>query len=419
MAAAAGRPQERTPLRIDVDLVAEPATASAPDAIPRAIASRFHSESEPIAVAPDPAPAPRGLGLSPELLGRLDRRAMSADELAQVGHVLGQVAFPGPNGQAYLRDALLVAERQERPLQVRFHLGDRELERLPWELVRASAADGRSGDPGYVAANRWTSLVRCPPEGPRARSGPLDVFAVEAIGTGGDDGELRRGPPIPGIAADSIRIPDPCTHRRVVLRTRQRPGGCPVFYLLTHGHRADGSGRPTVSLSDRRVDAAELGQLLAECHTQLAVIAACDVGSGAGWSGFGATLARHVPAVVSMQARVDVGGAERFVARVLHELQCGATIDWAVAEARREVRLSSPFADWWVPMLHAHDPDGLRFDVANGHHDDGRGNGANRRADPPALARHTVFLAPAGTGPVVSLTVRHGAVHRGEASYLE
>ncbi len=332
---------------------------------------------------------------------------MLADDIAQVGTLLGQIAFAGAEALDYYHDARSAAHRRNKTLEIRLHLATPELERLPWELMMLRHGHPDDRDYRYAALDPRTTMVRCHSEGVEPRTPqPFEVFEADAYerqqsrrasGNGDGDGDVGRyrwSPQfkIDEIDPDSIRPPTACTFERITHRLDGRADGCAIFYLLTHGERLQ-TGKPVVELSGETLDAPRLGYLLAGHGTQLAIIAACSAGVGDRWLGFGATLSRYVPAVISMQSRVDVSAAERFVTHVLQELRQGSPVDRAVAHARRQIEASGPFADWWVPILHGNRSADVGFTVT----------------DPlPVAVRGAVFVQTRGSDEPRSFVLEDG-----------
>jgi hypothetical protein len=272
-----------------------------------------------------------------ELMYRADREAFLALDTATP--IVRHLAVPQPNRLAPLASPLrvLIAAAGAPDLAVANEC------RALAELAEASV---------HLALK----LVERPTLGllRRALVAPLDVFHF--IGHGGFDGATGQG----YLVLDRDEMPS-STGRD--LSSSDGPAG-------EHAAHGEGEGY----LPHRAQGAPVRGEVLANLLTgrekpRLAVLNACSTARAAGAEGlppFGGIAAAlvlgGVPAVVAMQRPIEDRAACELSVALYERIAAGASLEEAVAEARRAVYAACPSSfDWAIPALFLRLEDGRLF----------------------------------------------------------
>ena len=148
-----------------------------------------------------------------------------------------------------------------------------------------------------------------------------------------------------------------------------------VFHFIGHGEfRAKkGEGQLVFEDKSRRSDprgADEFGPLLHDCRPlRLVVLNACEGARGSLDdinSSVAAALTRQsIPATVAMQFTITDDAAMVFAGRFYRAIASGFSIEAAVGEARKAMRIQHPL-EWGTPALYMSYTDGVLFEPSGG-----------------------------------------------------
>jgi formylglycine-generating enzyme required for sulfatase activity len=293
-----------------------------------------------------------------------------------VGEALYRAVFTGRVGRLFHESVARLAPGQT--LRLRLHLDDvSELSRIPWEYLR---------DPDwglFLAQTSRISIVRylgiLDPGRPLPGAPPLKVVVVSAqpkdlpaLAAGEEWEHLRAAL---GGKASSRRV-----HLEVLpsstfeaLAERLHRGPCHVLHFLGHGSFDVPSKTGKLFFEDDRgrsapIDADRLSTLLFESDVRLVVLNTCrgaEASVDDAFSGVAQALVRQgIPAVVAMQFEITDRAAVRFAKKFYRPIAEGASIDFSLAQARRELYFHGDDAEWGTPVLYTCAPDGHLFEVA-------------------------------------------------------
>lgn len=315
--------------------------------------------------------------LLPEAPLALDLHALRAAELdpRAYGRLLAGAVFAK---RSFWEQAQAYAAGRGADLRLRLRIAESAaaLHALRWERIcdpdgDPVAASGRvallryvpSRDPQPVPAPALDALralvaVACPNDA--ARYG-LSVFNAAAE----HERALQALAGAPWVAA---LAPDAPAGRATPARLNELlRHGCELLYLACHGTLGP-QGQPVLWLeredgTAERLPGAELVRQLAALdegrRPLLVILAVCHSAGGDGSAAsaaLGHQLARAgIPAVLAMQGLAPVDLVARFVPTVLQELFQHGSIDRAVAVARADLPLDTP---WWLPVLYTRVEDG-------------------------------------------------------------
>ena len=289
------------------------------------------------------------------------QRRLAELERRSLGSVLLRAVAPDEYTLQELRRRIADWTSSGNAIRLVLVMDDHRLEDIPWELLYDS-----DSELGYLALRPGVSIRRAgkPHEEPRPEgaTGPLRIFYVFAGRIPGRTLEEERWANSEGLAA----VIDPASLAtgdgtwedvaKGLIGCGEQPN---VFHFTGHGERTEsGPGRlvfpaPAESPPYAYVGADQVGPVLHQAGVRLAVLAACEVGLGLDWRGFGSDLLKYVEAVVSMQAPVDDVAAQLFCEELYLALGRGWDLDRAVAHARKAAYNSREGQqDWWIPMVH-------------------------------------------------------------------
>ncbi len=328
--------------------------------------------------------------------GDLERLAREA------GETLFAALFSDHSLRALLDRALGGIEArgddEERGLRLRLTLladapaDFRELDSLPWELLRRAPAIG------HLADRRITPVVRSPmmPVGVRRTKlpsrlrvlvvganpqehPPLDLAAemekirqalakhsrVEAVFLNDSDPEGRISP----VPLQIVR--------ETLLAARREGNPFQVLHFMGHGYLDPASGLGGVLFEDPQgnadfVDGETLAGHLQDLSLRLVVLNSC-YGADAGSEAFGGVarslLLGDIPAVIAVRDQIDDLGAGAFGGALYRALAAGDPVDTAVTEGRLAIREALRNGsqrqdlppDWARPRLYLRGQDGELF----------------------------------------------------------
>jgi hypothetical protein len=264
-----------------------------------------------------------------------------------------------PEIMSGLRSILAIAGNSNEPLHVRLFIdpGAAELQRLPWETLRAPD-DGQ-----FLFANDRYSFSRFLGGSDFRRvelrsRGELKASVIIANPAGVEDVdvpaqlELARQA-LSGMDLKEFASGGSATVDRIVERVRE---GDDILFIVCHGMMKDDQPYLALEKPDgglervRGEDLVEQLQGLRE-RPRLIVLLSCN-SAGDDFSfttALGPRLAAiGVPAVLAMRGEVPIESARQFLARFFSELRQHGVLDQAAATARREVQDRGAA---WMPVL--------------------------------------------------------------------
>jgi hypothetical protein len=343
-----------------------------------------HSAAEEVTISPDLRTR----------LRRLERRKLKLPGMIALGEELAGLLFP-PRSRLFL---IRSRERldDDEGLRIRLKMHTYALADLPWEyayIARPDTLPGQKGADGFLALDRWVSLVRyevmgqAPGRLDPVGTGPLRLVALlaspEAPGYSPLDLDLeRRNIELalgeePGIGVEFY--PNATVEKLEDALTREAH----VFHFSGHGEfegdmgvavgSLEGTGH-LVLLDDGGgpflFPAEKLAQNLRGRGVRLAVLGACEGGRRDrvnAWTGVVPALTRAgIPAVVGMQYTIGDQNAIAFSRRFYKALATGETVDAAVTDGRLAIfnRGEGAERDWGVPVLYLRADEGVLFPSA-------------------------------------------------------
>lgn len=299
-----------------------------------------------------------------------------AEAARSFGRRLCEEVFSGDIGVAWQR-SLDTAERNDRGLRLRLHLGDApELAEVPWEYMYLPTGDR------HLVLSTWTPLVRYLdlPRAPRPLTvqPPLRLLAMisspadyPALDTDAEWAKLDES--LNSLEADGMvevtRLEKATLQslQRALRRTEYH-----VFHFMGHGGFDEQSSDGVLVLENddggsRRVTGRELGTILTDARSvRLAVLNSCEGARSSGADPFGGTaptlVKGGIPAVVAMQFEISDEAAIVFAHELYLAIADGYPIDAAVAESRRAIFGAGNDVEWGTPVLYMRSDDGRLFD---------------------------------------------------------
>ncbi|MBK8798819.1 MAG: SUMF1/EgtB/PvdO family nonheme iron enzyme [Anaerolineales bacterium] len=307
------------------------------------------------------------------------RKALSPEEetVQRFGRELFALLFDGET-LAHYRRSIDLAGDAHADLRIRLHLDDPALAALPWEFLY----DATHGD--YLCLSTRTPIVRYLDVGrlvaPLTVTAPLRVLGV--IASPSDLEPLD-------VEAEKARVEQALANLidagmvelvwmrgqtwRDLLRS-MRAGPWHVVHFIGHGgfdpHRDEG----LICFADdagqtRAMAASDVALLLADHHDlRLVLLNACESARAGALDIFSSTatalVRRGLPAVIAMQYEITDRAAIEFARSLYEALAEGMSIDGAVSEARKAVKLDAPYSmEWGTPVLHLRAADGRLFEI--------------------------------------------------------
>jgi hypothetical protein len=321
------------------------------------------------------------------LVGRLEDRDLSPEEVLQLGILLADLALPSyrPDRPSQVRSLfeknLAALEANGKGMRLRLRIDSPALAQLPWEYMALPRASGEPQPDDFFALRRTISIVRTDTVEASQRKLPdrdaalivgvlaspkdQDKLAVNddktAI-TGAVEG-LNNQARQRGSAKDAVKLtwaPRPSTRAAL---TQALAAGADIFHFAGHGifDLISHKGRLILEREDKTSDfypGEDLAQLLGDAGVRLAVLGACETGRRNGqnvWSGVAPALTRQkIPAVVAGQFKIKDDSAKLLAEMIYPLLFAGYTIDEAIFTARQAILQAKGLEnrDWGVPVVY-------------------------------------------------------------------
>jgi hypothetical protein len=307
----------------------------------------------------------------------IEKRAVDAELLKEVGKTLYDWLFPGPI-HTHFHQTEAVARAQEVKIRLRLRIEAEEIAGLPLEFVYRETG-------GYfIAINPDTVLSRylnrsIPPGYIRRREGPLHMLAIIA-----DPTDQTRLPPDEWESIIKDALAGPLASGQMALQTvkratrkairdallQQKPD---IIQFVGHGIYKSGTGYlalvdedtdKTWLVDDERFANLYMGH---DDHLGLISLATCESAKSddpQGFLGIAPKLVqRGVPAVVAMQYKVLIKTAKIFLEDFYTAVAARKPIDWATQSARNAVSLELGFdnREFATPVLYMRAKDGEVF----------------------------------------------------------
>lgn len=322
-------------------------------------------------------------------LRRLEKRALTLEQIITLGEDLGATLFPARVRALYVRSLARMGEAEG--LRIRLMIDPYVLSDIPWEYVYLSDDDtpaSQKGANGFLVFNPQISLVRYQMIGHAL--GKIETVGEEnlrmvalfsnpdntpGLDLGREEQNIRQAlKELPQIQPEFY--PNVTIEKllKILIKTAH------IFHFSGHGsfHGSMGDalgsegGEGTLALTDEAghaVDfpARKLAMNLAGRGVRFAMLGACEsskVDQINAWTGIAPALTlAGIPAVVGMQFKVRDPNAIAFSNILYDSLAAGLTIDEAVAKGRLAIyTLGDPDErDWGVPVLYLRADEGVLF----------------------------------------------------------
>jgi hypothetical protein len=321
------------------------------------------------------------LGLT-AVRGRRSTRSASRRDLERAkdfGGRLFDALFQDELLESYRETLAQVAGDETRSLRIRLRLQDSpELASIPWEFLYDRRQDR------FLALEFQTPVVRYI-ELPLAVDPPdvtlplrILVMISSPQGVTSLDGEgewaLLNQAMSDLIASGSVVL-DRIEHSTLAaLRWKLKGAGYHVFHFIGHGGVSPDDGRGFLILEDADGDPDEVdaetmaGVLAGERSLRLAVLNACEGGRSDASDVFTGTaqslIRQDLSAVLAMQFEISDTAAVALTHDFYQALALGDTVEEAVTEARRGLRLvQRNSVEWATPVLYIRRGDGHLFRI--------------------------------------------------------
>jgi CHAT domain-containing protein len=287
-------------------------------------------------------------------------REFGADVFRTVFVESGTVAF------SYRSSLDMVGKQENTGLRLNLRIEPPEMAMLPWEYV----FDTTSRPDNYLclrSTKRVSPIVRDLGEDGPATSiridGPVRVLAMIANPGGGwpglDTEKERRL--LVEVLGDRVTWVPRATLDGLYEAMQQGPWH--IFHFIGHGgtdrsvgadgtvHSEgflvmdDGLGHPV------KASASRLGEILEDGKISLAVLNCCESARGNASSSVGSALvAAATPMAIAMQFPITNASASRFSDQFYKSLREGQTVESALTQARKKIRIGSD-AEWAIPVF--------------------------------------------------------------------
>jgi hypothetical protein len=318
------------------------------------------------------AQSARGLGGAPSLA------ALSLDDPRRIGEKLFVALFPANSKirDLYYNSRAIVRSRSDPGLRIRLRLG-KELERLPWELLK-------DPDDDYLALMSNIALVRyldaAVPIRPLEVPGPLRVLVLAGWPERLDlNAEIQSVRQVLGSLIESGRIVLEVLPKANLDQIFDLQGSNPfhIIHYLGHSEPPDEHTPAQLLLYDEQGERAlipieSLWRALNQGDAlRLIWLNSCSgaVGkegilSGPLASAAARFIAMGVPAVLANQLRISDRAAQDLAREFYTRLAAGMPVDAALSRARIKVSVKALNSlEWATPILYMRAPDGVLFSV--------------------------------------------------------
>lgn len=321
------------------------------------------------------------------LLGKLERRKGSQDELIQLGEKLTNLLLPGKVRDLY-EDGLKALNEGEG-LRLRLRIEPLELAALPWEYTYVRRVSGEKVPGDFLALQRRVSITRYEAIGSSLKplEGKENIRIVAALAAPLDQDDLNLEADkraimaaIADLKAKAEAVEAHVLEEATRSRLLEAIASTDIFHFAGHGVfegtelTTEGKIRKkgkiileTEGGDSDRYDSEQLAITLGNAGVRLVVMGACNSAArdeGGAWTGVAPALVReNIPAVVAMQYKVLDSNAGNFMAHLYTRVLGGYTIDEAVFEGRQALFNESGLEDrdWGVPVLYLRAEDGFLF----------------------------------------------------------
>jgi hypothetical protein len=327
----------------------------------------------------------RGMG---GLIGRLERRRATKEELLQIGDLLAELALPlGPVRNLFERSLTTLGSNEG--LRLRLHIDPVNLVHLPWEYIALRHASGQQNATDFLSLRPEVSIVRTDTvESGKWKLPDRALARIVAVLSSPDDQEeldiekdkkslenavLKLNSNVPDGLVEIQWVERPAT--RVGLRN-ELSNKADILHYSGHAKFDPITQRGEIILEKERAGTGyesdyytgeQLAQLLPDAGVRLVVLGGCETARRDGqnlWSGIAAAITREkIPAVVAMQFKIQDDNAIRIAETIYPLLLGGYTADEALFRARTAMYQEEGLEnrDWGAPVLYLHDKSGVLF----------------------------------------------------------
>lgn len=316
-------------------------------------------------------------------VNQLDKRALPADQLRQLGRDLAALLLPptpegAPTGVRDLFAASMLKLGPDTGVRLRLRL-PAQIAALPWEYMYLERAGGGDGMDGFIALDPRVAIVRhetlaVAPVAPKA-SGTLKVVAALASAAGYAQLDLaREKADLEAALAGQPGVETQFIEEATLDEVQAAVADADVFHFAGHGkfEQAPGdlpgvyTGAGALALDDAEVGSEQLGINLRGAGVRLAVLGGCETGRRDGvnvWSGVAPALVKaEIPAVVANQFTVLDACAIAFSKHFYQSLVAGMSIEQGVAAGRiAAYNADKTGRDWGAPVLYLRAAEGQLF----------------------------------------------------------
>lgn len=329
--------------------------------------------------------------LKPDLrkrIRRLEKGDLNLQEMIAVGEELGDALLPSRVRPLYRDSRAALAENEG--LRIRLMLDAYELADIPWEFCYVLDNDtplDQKDYRGFLALDIGVSILRDPIlEQRRLELKPVAdqrlrmvVLLSNPQGTDELNLEKERQNIVEAVAGLQDLDVHYCPQGTVAHLLKAMIDGAHIFHYAGHGNfelqPGVKTGQGSLALTDvdgkeKQLLAEDLALTLSQKGVRLAVLGACKTGRVDqinAWTGIAPALTRAgIPAVIGMQFSIEDHNAVLFSQSLYQGLAAGKSIDEAVSEGRRSVKVhaGSQYVelDWGAPVLYLRsEGDGILF----------------------------------------------------------
>jgi CheY-like chemotaxis protein len=312
--------------------------------------------------------------LDPDLT-LLEASQTNAEQLRRIGSTLYSALFPNQI-HGLLRATQGGAEARNRGVRLRLNIDLPELAALPWELLYDASTKTFLASDTQTVLSRYVDVPQHRKE-LRTTAGPIKVLLV--ISSPSDctpldaarEVQLIRSALSPHVASGQVELDvvDDATVHNLTQQLRIKPYN--VFHFIGHGDFINDHGTIALVEKDglaRWMHEEAFANLLLGMQQRslgLAVLNSCHSASSSSFramSGVALHLVqRALPAVISMQYRIQDTTAVQFAGEFYSALALGWPVDAAIQSTRNAISLEvgMHLPDFATPVLHMRAQDGV------------------------------------------------------------